>query len=297
MTTKQQEEALLYFKEHAEDWKNKALSADQLKVNVIQQRNGFVFHVIKNRATTKSMLDVGCGTGDLICDIARMGVDSTGIDFANEMIDIARARAEQEQLERAHFYCSSIFDFDLTERRYDVVSANGFIEYISLNELDRFLDLSYQALNPDGSLVLGSRNRLFNIFSINSFTFEEINNGTATLLMREAIALASGTTLSEFAEMETAPLQRPNAEHQRTGIDVSTRYQFTPAQLIKMLKARSFAIKQLYPIHIHGVPPVFKDQHPEISTSISNLLQNYAYEHVSLVPFSSSFMLHAKKEC
>jgi len=295
MTTKQQEEALLYFKQHAEDWKNKALGADQRKVNVIQQRNGFVLRVINNRSTTKSTLDVGCGTGDLVCDIARMGVDATGVDFADEMIAVARARAEQEKLEKAHFYCSSIFDFDLTERRYDVVSANGFIEYISLDELDRFLDLSYQALHPGGSFVLGSRNRLFNIFSINSFTLEETNNGTVTLLLREATVLASGASLAELAGLDTAPLQKPNHEHTSTGIDVSTRYQFTPAQLTKMLKARGFTIKQLYPIHIHGVPPAFKEQHPEIHTSISNLLQNYANDDTSLVPYSSSFMLHAQK--
>ncbi|HEB55261.1 MAG TPA: class I SAM-dependent methyltransferase [Gammaproteobacteria bacterium] len=297
MTTRQQKEALHYFKDHAENWKNKALSADQREVNVIQQRNSFVHHVIKNSATIKSTLDVGCGTGDLVCDIARMGICSTGVDFANEMIDIACARAEKEKLEKAHFYCSSIFDFDLTKRRYDVVSANGFIEYISLDELDQFLGLSYQALNLGGSLILGSRNRLFNIFSVNAFALEEITNGAAILLMREAIAVASGATISELATIETAPLQRPNAEHEYTGIDVSTRYQFTPAQLIKMLKGQGFTIKQIYPIHIHGVPPAFKDQYPDIHTSISNLLHNYADEHASVLPYSSSFMLHAKKEC
>jgi len=296
MTTKQQEEALGYFKKHAEDWKNKALSMDRQNVNVIQQRNGFVIYVIKNSGTTESALDVGCGTGDLVCEIARMGIDSTGIDFAPEMISIAREGAATEGLDNAHLYCSSIFDFDFSERRYDVISANGFIEYISLDELDRFLDLTYQALNPGGSVVLGSRNRLFNIFSLNSFTLEEINDGIVPLLLREAIALSSGASFAELIEMETAPLQKRNTEHTRTGIDVTSRYQFTPAQLMKTLKSRGFTIKQLYPIHIHSVPPFFKDQHPEIHTSISSLLQNYANEQVSLIPYSSSFMLHTQKK-
>jgi SAM-dependent methyltransferase len=225
-----------------------------------------------------------------------MGIDSTGVDFAAEMIAAARAKAEQEKLERAHFYCSSIFDFDLTERRYDVISANGFIEYISLDQLDRFSALSFQALNPGGSLVLASRNRLFNIFSINSYTLEEINNGTVPLLLREATALASGASPADLAAMDMAPLQKPGTEHTPTGIGVSTRYQFTPAQLAKKLQVQGFTVKQLYPIHIHGVPPAFIKQHPDIHTSISNLLQAYSHEQVSLVPCSSSFMLHAEKE-
>jgi 2-polyprenyl-3-methyl-5-hydroxy-6-metoxy-1,4-benzoquinol methylase len=296
MLSKQQKEALIYFKEHAENWKNKALTKDQCTVNVIQQRNDFVLHVLKNRGTTKSTLDVGCGTGDLVCDIARMGIDSTGVDFAKEMIDIACDRAKKEKLEKAHFYCNSIFDFDLSEKRYDAISANGFIEYISPDELYRFFDFAYQALNTDGSLIIGSRNRLFNIFSINSFTTEEINNNTANLLLREAIALVSGIGFSTLAGMDTVPLQKHNKDCTHTGIDVSIRYQFTPVQLIKMLMSQGFCIKQLYPIHIHAVPTVFKDEHPEIHTTISNLLQNYAYEDISIIPCSSSFMLHAKKE-
>jgi len=271
------------------------MSADQQKVNVIQQRNGYVLHVIKNRTVTQAALDVGCGTGDLVRDIARQDIYATGVDFADEMIDIARTKARHEQLMKAQFYCCSIFDFDLSERRYDVISANGFIEYISFDELDRFLDLSYQALNSDGSLVLGSRNRLFNAFSINAFTLEEIENGTVSLLLKEAVALAWGTSLTEFAKMETAPLQSVDAKHVNTGIGVSTRYQYTPIQLIKMLAEKGLTAIQVYPIHIHGVPPVFKDQHPEVHTSISNLLQNYATDNVSLVPYSSSFMLHVKK--
>jgi len=296
MGTRQQEETLLYFREHARDWKTKASSADERKVNVIQQRNGFVLSVIANRATTTSTLDVGCGTGDLVCEIARTGIHATGVDFAQEMIDIARARGQEQGLDAAQFCCSSIFDFDLTQHRYDLVSANGFIEYISLEELDRFLDLSHQALNPGGSLVLGSRNRLFNIFSLNSFTLEEIDSGTATLLLQEATLLAQGIRLAALAESDAAPFQKPCSERIRTGIDVATRYQFTPAQLARMLKARGFTIKQLYPIHIHSVPPAFEAQHPETHASISTLLQDYAHEQLSLVPYSSSFMLHVERE-
>ena len=175
MTTKQQEEALLYFNDHADDWNRKALTTNQRKVNVIQQRNGFVLSVIENRTATKCTLDVGCGTGDLACDIARMGINSTGVDFAPEMIEIARAKAAEEQLRSASFHVSSIFDFDLSKPQYDVISANGFIEYISLDELERFLGLCSRALNVGGSLVLGSRNRLFNIFALNSYTLQELD--------------------------------------------------------------------------------------------------------------------------
>ncbi len=71
MTNIQQEEALRYFRSHAEDWQNKAKASGEGKVNIIQQRNGYVIEIIKDRKETKSILDVGCGTGDLVCHIAK----------------------------------------------------------------------------------------------------------------------------------------------------------------------------------------------------------------------------------
>lgn len=293
--TKQQVEALHYFREYADDWHRKALSTAQTKVNVIQQRNGYVLQVIQQRAVTEAALDVGCGTGDLVCDIARQDIEATGVDFAAEMIEIAQSKAQHQALAKARFYCDSIFDFDLSKRRYDVVSANGFIEYISLAELDQFLSLAYQALKPGGSLVMGSRNRLFNIFSLNHYTATEMDQENIALLLREAIALSSGSKLSELANLETVPVQDVNTEHLNTGIDVTTRYQFTPVQLMHMLQVKGFETKQLYPIHIHGVSPSFKQQHPQVHAGIANLLQAYADHPLPLVPYASSFMLHAQR--
>ena len=293
--TKQQVETLHYFREYADDWHHKALSTAQTKVNVIQQRNGYVLQVIQERPVTEAALDVGCGTGDLVCDVARQDIEATGIDFAAEMIEIAQSKAQHQALVKARFYCDSIFDFDLSEQRYDVVSANGFIEYISLAELDQFLSLTYQALNPGGSLVMGSRNRLFNIFSLNHYTATEIDQENIALLLREAIVLSSGPKLSELANLETVPVQDVNTEHVNTGIGVTTRYQFTPVQLMHMLKVKGFETTQLYPIHIHGVSPSFKQQYPQVHTGISNLLQDYAKQQIPLIPYSSSFMIHAKR--
>lgn len=45
-----------------------------------------------------SMLDVGCGAGQIAIPAARAGADVTGIDIASNLIEHARGRAEQERL-------------------------------------------------------------------------------------------------------------------------------------------------------------------------------------------------------
>lgn len=295
MADAQQEETLRYFKANAEGWQKKAKASGEGTANIIQQRNGYVIGVIKDRRETRSILDIGCGTGDLVCDAAREGIDATGVDFAKDMIELALNHAKEEQLENAHFECCSIFDFDFSNQKFDVISANGFIEYISQQELNDFLNLVYDALTPDGSFVLGSRNRLFNLFSLNTYTSRELNESNGEALLKESIALASGKKIEEIYRMETAPLQKPDTQHTKTGIDVTTRFQFTPLQLVKILNDKGFKTLDIYPVHIHSVPPIFKDKHPEIHASIANLLQAYARQCLEMVPFSSSFMLHTQK--
>jgi len=295
MTNVQKEEALRYFRDHAEEWQNKAKASGEGKVNIIQQRNGYVIEIIKDRKQTKSILDVGCGTGDLVCDLAKQGINSTGVDFAQDMIALALNNVKEEQLEKAHFECCSIFDFDFSKQNFDVISANGFIEYISQDELSEFFDIVYDALALNGSFVVGSRNRLFNLFSLNTFTHKELNGSDVETLLKESAALASGKKIEEISRKKAVSLQKHDIKHTKTGIDVTTRYQYTPLQLLNMLNDRGFEAVEIYPIHIHSAPPIFKDKHPEIHASISNLLQAYARQCSELIPFSSSFMLHVQK--
>jgi len=286
----QQQQALDYFKEHAQEWLGKGKTVCQDQVNVIQQRNDYVLRVIEKREKTELVLDVGCGTGDLVHEIAKRGIRAVGVDFAEEMIKIARDNPHP-----AEFVCGSIFDYDFNNVRYDVISANGFIEYIPLERLNDFLEISYNGLNDGGSLVLGSRNRLFDIFSLNDFTKNEINDGNSDLLLSESVALVQELSLRHLACIETAPLPKIDEKQPNTGIDVSIRLQYTPVQLMKLLKDKGFETTHISPVHIHGVVPEFKDQHPAIHGIISNLLQTYAEENMALIPFSSSFMIHAKK--
>ncbi len=293
----QQQESLSFFNKVAEDWKKRAVSAEADSVNVIRQRNGVVLHVIQNRSSTHATLDVGCGTGELVCDIARKNISSEGIDFAPEMIRIAKESAQKESLALVKFHCLSVFDFSWPIEQYDVISANGFLEYISFEEQLRFLDLAKAALTKNGSLVVGSRNRLFNLFSMNTFTTREMEGNTVIPLLKEAMALASGASMSDFLAMETPPLQEANIALSKTAdVEVSTRYQFTPAQILQLLKKKGFEPLELYPIHVHGVLPQFKKQYPGIHAGIANLLHQYQTSVPELlIPHASSFLVHAKK--
>ena len=295
MTTKQQQETLEYFRKHAEDWRSKAVGGRNDKANVIEQRNEYILQVEDERPVTR-FLDVGCGTGELVCDTARRGIDATGVDYAPEMIDLASKKAQDEGITRAKFVCSSIFDFDMQREGYDLISANGFIEYISQQEMLAFFELVADTLAPGGSFVVGSRNRLFNVVSMNDFTLQEIAAGDIDLLLRETVKWTTAQEMLKVGSAECAPLQAPETEHAKTGIDVTTRFQYSPFQLINLLQDKGLRAVEVYPVHIHGATPAFCKANMELHASIANLLQGYARHNTQLLALASTFMLHVKKE-
>jgi 2-polyprenyl-3-methyl-5-hydroxy-6-metoxy-1,4-benzoquinol methylase len=295
MTSKQQREALEYFKKHAGDWRAKAESRGETEVNVIGQRNRFVLRIADENPALRSFLDVGCGTGELVRDVARRGVDALGVDFAQEMIDLATRKAVDEAVTHATFVCRSIFDFEIAGKNYDLIAANGFIEYLSQPEMHAFFDRVADGLAPGGSFVVGSRNRLFNLVSMNAFTLREVEVGALELLIGEAVKWSTAKRIEDVLGADCAPLQAPATEHAKTGIDVTTRFQYTPLQLLGLLHARGLRAVEVYPVHIHGAPPSFAETNAQVHASIAELLQAHARHDTRLLVHASTFMLHVKK--
>ena len=161
--------------------------------------------------------------------------------------------------------------------------------------LDSLIDNVYNSLTPKGSFIVGSRNRLFNLASMNSFTLQEMKDNSLEHLLIEAVAWTNSKKISNMLTIDSAAYQGSDLKHADTGIDVYTRFQYTPLQLINLLRQRGFDVIEVYPINIHCMPPLFLNDNSEINATIANLLQSISRNKSYFIPRSSSFMLHAKK--
>jgi SAM-dependent methyltransferase len=291
----QQEQARSYFHHSARDWQSKA-EGQRNEYNVIQARNRAALDIVSRLPSVSDFLDVGCGTGQLAIDVAKRGIRSVGIDFASEMIRIAEENNAKESAS-ALFVCSSFFEVQHAPASYDVISAQGLIEYISLDELETFFGLCSAALRAGGSLALASRNRLFNVVSLNSFTKMEMELGTMDLLVREAICFQSSAAGELFANLTAhGRINHQPPSHPGTGIGVDIRYQFSPAELIKRARGHGFSPEAIYPIHFHAFPGSFKDEHPNLHAEIAGIAERAGLRDHRLVPHSSSFVLDLRKQ-
>jgi 2-polyprenyl-3-methyl-5-hydroxy-6-metoxy-1,4-benzoquinol methylase len=104
----------------------------------------------------KSILDVGCGTGSLACDLAARGHNATGADPAAAMLDIARSRSGDDKVTWLNVAAADLS----IETRFDLIILTGHVFQVFLTDQDvsRVLHVLRRHLAPGGRLAFETRN-------------------------------------------------------------------------------------------------------------------------------------------
>ncbi len=107
----------------------------------------------RHRASVKSLVDLGCGTGSTTLPWARKGLKTLGIDRSGAMLDRARVRAREEGLD-VEFIQQDIRDFSL-EAPVDVaLCLYDTINYIlDPTDIGRVFSAVHQNLVPGGMFI------------------------------------------------------------------------------------------------------------------------------------------------
>lgn len=89
----------------------------------------------------RSLLDVGCGSGSLLDFAKDFGCRTAGVEYSVECHSV---------LERNGHQCFA--SIDEVQGRFDLIAAFDLVEHVY--DLNRYLDLFHQKLEPGGSLII-----------------------------------------------------------------------------------------------------------------------------------------------
>ncbi|MBI1894814.1 MAG: class I SAM-dependent methyltransferase [Candidatus Rokubacteria bacterium] len=99
----------------------------------------------------KTLLDAGCGTGEVSCFLASCGARVTGIDFSRNSLDYAGRLAQSQGLNTIEFIEGSLLDYHVPEGQFDYVLSHMVLHHTS--DPARAFSNIVRALKPGGSII------------------------------------------------------------------------------------------------------------------------------------------------
>lgn len=124
----------------------------------------------------KTALDLCCGTGSMLLELARRGLDMQGADISPNMLNTARERVTAEGFSDVLLLCQDMREFEL----YGTVDAitcclDSLNHLSSTKELVRVFSLARNYLEYGGILYfdLNSKYKYENVYGDNAYILEE----------------------------------------------------------------------------------------------------------------------------
>jgi ubiquinone/menaquinone biosynthesis C-methylase UbiE len=105
-------------------------------------------------------LDIGCGPGAMVADLAARGFEVWGIDISQEMIEIAKEKTSAAGLpaEKIHLSTGDIEALEFADESFDLIVCAGVIEYLHTDE--KWSRELTRTLKPNGLLAINVTNPL-----------------------------------------------------------------------------------------------------------------------------------------
>ncbi len=134
-------------------WANKYNKLWVQKYSLSPTRRDIIKEIKKIIQLDKSycVLDMGCGTGQLIADMQRQfkdyNIKYTGVDISSKMIEVARSNNNTTT-----YYNCSVEDFSIEDKSFDIIVCSHSFPYYP--NKDAVIMKFYSLLKDTGSLFL-----------------------------------------------------------------------------------------------------------------------------------------------
>jgi ubiquinone/menaquinone biosynthesis C-methylase UbiE len=124
------------------------------------------FHELRTRDITlfalgdikgKRVLDIGCGSGEYLLTMAKMGAMVAGQDLSETAIEKGREILKDEGLE-GELKIGDATRLDFPDEYFDHVFSADFFEHITIEQKRKVIAEAYRVLKPGGQLTIKTPN-------------------------------------------------------------------------------------------------------------------------------------------
>ena len=178
---------------------------------------------IKTLENTKKFLDVndivldyGCGIGNMAIEISENVKKIDGIDISQKMIDAAKRKAAERNIENIHFAQSTLFDERYKRESFDVILAFNILHF--LEDTQKVMTRINELLKPGGLIIsvtpcLEEKKSLINILIFLLVSLQTKMGMLPYIRFFRIIELEDSIANADFQIVETESLHSPGEQY------------------------------------------------------------------------------------
>lgn len=115
----------------------------------------YIFRILLNcKHPVKSILEFGCGTGNITVELAKKGFDMTAVDISESMLTVCDEKVEKEGLDNVRLFKGDMRNFRIDEKFDAVICCCDSINYLEeMKDIENFIMCASDVLVPNGMLT------------------------------------------------------------------------------------------------------------------------------------------------
>jgi SAM-dependent methyltransferase len=205
----------------------------------------------------RDSLDVGCGGGQTVIDALERGILARGVEPIKEMVHHGR-----QLLARNGFEGDAIQEGDASvlhdwpDSSVDSIAFLSVLPHIPRSEWDDIHREIHRVLRPSGTAIIAYRNQLFDLYTINRYTFEFFmeeffSSGEFDEPTRQDIEPRLRSLIPNY---HLPQLEHTNSEDKSFG--KLQRARMNPFDVRDYVRSFGFKIEEISVCNFHPQPPL-----------------------------------------
>jgi 2-polyprenyl-3-methyl-5-hydroxy-6-metoxy-1,4-benzoquinol methylase len=146
------------------------------------------------------VVDIGCGRGEWLRLLTARGIDATGIDLNQAMVDECRSQGMSAE-------CSNAIDYLLQQTAGSLAVISGFhiIEHLNFDTLIALFDAALRALRDDGLIIFETPNPENLLVGSCNFYYDPTHQRPIAPPVAEFIAMQRGFAKADILRLHAYP--------------------------------------------------------------------------------------------
>jgi SAM-dependent methyltransferase len=150
----------------------------------------------------RRVLDVGCGLGDVVLGVARLGADATGLEISDDLLAPAR---EADTRHEASWVVGVGQELPFADATFDLVLFMKSLHHVAVEEMAPALAQARRVLRDDGRVYVAEPLLSGSFYELVSLVEDEVEVRTAAQRVLDD-AGAVGLHAAQIVEYELAPV-------------------------------------------------------------------------------------------